>query len=122
MQAVAFSPMFYSAFCLCPEIEVKAIKVWDQTIAEDLTEALKSIPNLAAEILFYAGLFFLRNWQTAKAIHSWVLGYKIFFESPVSLASFAQVRINLRSPTAHVVHPLLRRLPSRPRMHQSCSL
>jgi hypothetical protein len=73
MQAVAYSPTFYSAFCLCPEIEDKAIKVWDQTIAEDLTEALKSLPNMAAEILFYAGLFFLRNWQTAKAINTWEL-------------------------------------------------
>ena|SRR2546429_859988 len=65
--------LLYLAFCLCPEIEAKAIGVWDQAIAGDMIEQVKTLHNQTAEVRFYAGLFFLRNWQTAKAIDTWEL-------------------------------------------------
>jgi hypothetical protein len=57
---------------------------------------------------------------------SWSRKSKIIFlksrSGLVSIAAFPQPRIDLRSPSAHTVHPLLRRLPSLPPISQSCSL
>jgi hypothetical protein len=76
LAVVLLPKMWYSAFCLCPEVEAKAMEIWDQSLG--LEEALtRQVASLGGELQlthrYYAGLFFLRNWQTNKAINIWEL-------------------------------------------------
>jgi hypothetical protein len=71
-------------------------------------------------------LFTDKRWIVAYTnLQKGVIGNKIFFQVPsqlVNVAALTQRRLNLRPPTAHPAHPLLRNLPSLLLMNQSCPL
>lgn len=90
--------VLYSAFCLCTEFEVKAMEIYDQLLAAvwDQQAARFAIePHfMIAGQLYRSGLFFLRNWQTNKAIKAWEL---LLSPQPLDVKPDLEFLMELRS-------------------------